>query len=574
MIKVKKSAELINPISYDEALNTVEQAARNCYQSGDKISDGSAEKIVRFLIKNGHLTPIEFAGVTIKLVIDRACYDDKTEVLTKKGWKFFHELDDNDVVATLNQKTKKVEFKKPHEYISYFYSGDMVRIKTKNTDLLVTPNHNIWAKKTDLRTKEYFSFHRADSLKNKYILDKMFDYDNPECSDEVVIHGFSYSYKASNGKKEFIRTDVIPDIVFSKQDFVKFMAFYLSEGSVRKCGINAYQIIISQKECENNVFTRKLIVDTLSSMGIKATVDKCGIRFKHKQLGKFLMNLGTAIHKYFPFDIFDFFNKYYAKLFIDTYILFDGSRDDYGYGKLYTSSARLRNDLECISIVAGLSFHTHTRNEDLVGKQIMICGSKATVNAPCYNINLTNKYNKNPYIQVKKSVSTTQYTGYVYCVNVENHIIYVRRNGVSVWCGNCMAQLTRHRLATFCIESTRYCNYNKSGEIKVIVPEGLNNHAYATWHTSMLMAETSYMKMIQEDKVSAEVARSVLPQSLATTVFMHVNFRELRHILTLRLDSHAQRDIRVVMYDLLELVYGMYPVFFEDIYKEYGEYSD
>lgn len=137
-----------------------------------------------------------------------------------------------------------------------------------------------------------------------------------------------------------------------------------------------------------------------------------------------------------------------------------------------------------------------------------------------------------------------------------------------------MAQLTRHRLATFCIESTRYCNYNKSGEIKVIVPEGLNNHAYATWHTSMLMAETAYMKMIQEDKVSAEVARSVLPQSLATTVFMHVNFRELRHILTLRLDSHAQRDIRVVMYDLLELVHGMYPVFFEDIYKEYGEYSD
>ena len=135
-------------------------------------------------------------------------------------------------------------------------------------------------------------------------------------------------------------------------------------------------------------------------------------------------------------------------------------------------------------------------------------------------------------------------------------------------------QLTRHRLCTFAIESTRYCNYNKSGEIKVVVPEGLNDSAYNTWYTGMLIAEMAYMMMIQEDKVSAEVARSVLPQSLATTVFMHVNIRELRHILSLRLDKHAQKDIRVLMQDLLELVYGMYPVFFEDIYKEYGEFSD
>lgn len=135
-------------------------------------------------------------------------------------------------------------------------------------------------------------------------------------------------------------------------------------------------------------------------------------------------------------------------------------------------------------------------------------------------------------------------------------------------------QLTRHRLCTFAIESTRYCNYNKSGEIKVVVPEGLNDNAYDTWRTSMLMAETAYMMMIQEDKMSAEVARSVLPQCLATTVFMHVNIRELRHILSLRLDKHAQKDIRVIMQDLLELVYGMYPVFFEDIYKEHGECND
>ena len=130
-------------------------------------------------------------------------------------------------------------------------------------------------------------------------------------------------------------------------------------------------------------------------------------------------------------------------------------------------------------------------------------------------------------------------------------------------------QLTRHRMCTFAIESTRYCNYNKTGEIKVIAQEGLNDSAYDTWYTSMLMAETAYMIMIQENKMPAEVARSVLPQCLATTVFMHANVRELRHILSLRLDKHAQKDIRVLMQDLLSLVYNMYPVFFEDIYVEY-----
>ena len=137
-----------------------------------------------------------------------------------------------------------------------------------------------------------------------------------------------------------------------------------------------------------------------------------------------------------------------------------------------------------------------------------------------------------------------------------------------------LAQITRHRMCTFAVESTRYCNYSKSGDIKVIVPEDLNNAAYDTWKTSILTAEAAYMKMIQDDRVSVEVARSVLPQSLATTIVMNVNMRELRHILKLRLDKHARKDIRLLMHDVLELVYGMYPVFFEDIYKEYGRCID
>jgi nucleoside-diphosphate-sugar epimerase len=36
-----------------------------------------------------------------------------------------------------------------------------------------------------------------------------------------------------------------------------------------------------------------------------------------------------------------------------------------------------------------------------------------------------------------------RYDGYVYCVNVPNHIIYIRRNGKSLWCGNCYDEAKR-----------------------------------------------------------------------------------------------------------------------------------
>jgi nucleoside-diphosphate-sugar epimerase len=35
------------------------------------------------------------------------------------------------------------------------------------------------------------------------------------------------------------------------------------------------------------------------------------------------------------------------------------------------------------------------------------------------------------------------YNGHVWCVNVPNHVIYVRRNGKALWCGNCYDESKR-----------------------------------------------------------------------------------------------------------------------------------
>ncbi|MBU3957863.1 MAG: hypothetical protein KKB25_02215, partial [Nanoarchaeota archaeon] len=55
-------------------------------------------------IWNGEFVPME-------------CYDEKTEILTEDGWKRFKDLTKNDLIATLNPNTEKLEYRKPNRII-------------------------------------------------------------------------------------------------------------------------------------------------------------------------------------------------------------------------------------------------------------------------------------------------------------------------------------------------------------------------------------------------------------------------------------------------------------------------
>lgn len=134
-----------------------------------------------------------------------------------------------------------------------------------------------------------------------------------------------------------------------------------------------------------------------------------------------------------------------------------------------------------------------------------------------------------------------------------------------------MSQLTRHRLLSFAIESARYCNYNSEKfdhDVKFIKPQELSEDNFAIWEQLCKQAELAYFKLIDLG-AKPEVARSVLPMSLATTMIVSGNIREWRHVLELRCDSHAQSDIRGTMKELLKLLYQQYSVFFEDLYIKF-----
>lgn len=70
---VKPSVNIESNISYQEALRIVENATRVCYKSEDKIKEGSAEKLIKGVIKAKHFGCIEHVSLTVKFICDRAC---------------------------------------------------------------------------------------------------------------------------------------------------------------------------------------------------------------------------------------------------------------------------------------------------------------------------------------------------------------------------------------------------------------------------------------------------------------------------------------------------------------------
>lgn len=137
-------------------------------------------------------------------------------------------------------------------------------------------------------------------------------------------------------------------------------------------------------------------------------------------------------------------------------------------------------------------------------------------------------------------------------------------------------EIVRHRLASYCQESTRYCNYSKGqfgSEITVIdladafsydLSNATDYHKYQLWQKAMEQAEKTYLELL-EYGASPQEARSVLPNSLKTEVVMTANLREWRHFLKLRCATAAHPQMREVALLLLADLKKHYPVFFEDI---------
>jgi thymidylate synthase (FAD) len=133
--------------------------------------------------------------------------------------------------------------------------------------------------------------------------------------------------------------------------------------------------------------------------------------------------------------------------------------------------------------------------------------------------------------------------------------------------------VTRHRLASFSIESTRFCNYSKGkfgSELTMMKPCNIeeNSEMYQEWLKTMNDIEHGYMKMAELGAKSDQL-RMLLPHSTKADVIMSANVTEWKHIFSLRCHTAAHPSVRLVMHKVLTQCYAIWPDFFSDQYREF-----
>lgn len=98
---------------------------------------------------NGRIYPEEVLKKQIEIYQERVrerralgeCYSEDAMILTNDGWKNISEVNEGELVLTLNVETNEIEIKPIIRKVAYDYVGDMIRIKNRNINDLVTQEH-------------------------------------------------------------------------------------------------------------------------------------------------------------------------------------------------------------------------------------------------------------------------------------------------------------------------------------------------------------------------------------------------------------------------------------------------
>lgn len=134
-----------------------------------------------------------------------------------------------------------------------------------------------------------------------------------------------------------------------------------------------------------------------------------------------------------------------------------------------------------------------------------------------------------------------------------------------------LAQITRHRLASFSVQSQRYVRIDTEGPDWYCEPEMIANfpEIRAIYEEQMRSAADAYNRICERlvtfgrtEEQAQEDARFVLPEGTATKMVVTMNARELLHFFSLRCCNRAQWEIRDVAWQMLGEVKKACPALF------------
>jgi len=600
----------------------VEIGGRNCYMSyGKKAGSKTNKKYIQNLIginEDGTHKPGPAHGSVCEhptwnfLVtgIGKACcYDEETEVLTVEGWKKWRDITDNDIFFTKNNNNE-IEYQKSTKIIKELYQGEMIRVHSSRVDILVTPNHRMYCK---LMNRKGFGIYTANEVygkrakfqrnseKFKGELPEFFELE-PVISSQICAN----KYGSYNEREIICKSCKIPSHIFAK-----FLGYWLAEGHLDHSS-GSYNAVLSQND-DSKYYED--IINTVKGMGFPYCIYKSGIRNCKqikiscgKTLYKFLEPMNGAKNKHIP-DIIKQWDSSLLQLIIDCHLYGDGSFTKRGSGEAHTISYRLAGDLQELALKCGYSasIQTYDRtkepprmlDEHLIShKNISYVTSYSKKrNTPTVNNHNRQQYSKEPY------------NGFVYCATVPNGILYVRRNGKPVWCGNSQEQ-ERHRVGWAYSElSTRYCDFEREKEDGTwepgfcVPPLGQLSESTRSlfekkfrsdqqWYCEILSSIEIDLKNNGEfgarlcdysEKEKARIlrkaargaARDILPIGIESILMMSGNARTIWNCIGLRATEHAEAVIRNVYVQIARIMEKEMPSLFNGlVYKKCWDGSE
>lgn len=149
-----------------------------------------------------------------------------------------------------------------------------------------------------------------------------------------------------------------------------------------------------------------------------------------------------------------------------------------------------------------------------------------------------------------------------------------------------LAQITRHRMASFSVQSQRYVNLNDfeyvvppeieaEPEAKAMFVAEMDRQAQAYQSLTGLLRQKHQARLMagglaekqaarQAEKQAIEDARFVLPNACTTKMILTMNTRSLNHFFRLRCCNRAQWEIHALADEMLKLAQAAAPALFKN----------
>ncbi len=560
----------------------VEFGGRACYRSWEPGLNPNVTKVrtdqreyFANILRSAHGSVLEHANYSFALrnVSRVFCYDAETEVLTEDGWKQWPDVDGSETFATVNPDTGYLEYQPATEHFVGDYDGAMRRVRSEQVDLLVTPNHRMWVKAYDTqankRGEEPYRVRLASEIFGKRVAYLKTAKWSGQESGSVSIPGTKRIYQVRDGARKTTRHYVGSE--FPLKEFARFMGHWLAEGSLHN-----HQIVLAQNRGEQ----LDEMADNIRALGLSAYVPATGhgaVRTQNVALRDSLSSCGTRAHEKRVPRYVHGWGPSILRVFLEAYADGDGSRRrDGNHTVIYTASPLMADDLQVLAIKAGWS--ANIRVDDRTGLERVMPSGQTFKNArPSYIVSLV-KTRTHPLVNHNgaKSDSWEHYKGKVYCVKVDNGLLFVRRNGKPVVSGN-THELVRHRAGSaFSQESLRYVRLT---DIGFRVPPALEpvRDQVISMVERLEEFQVSAAKELGIDEegvpfhVKKEVTsalRRLAPTGLSTDIVWTANVRTLRHVIEMRTAEGAEEELRLVFDVIARMMQAEAPGLFQDFARK------